>query len=79
MWVSFAGNTSDVLPKERGRGSKQKVRGFQDFPGSPAVEAPCFHCRGIGWISGQGTNICLLHSVSSVQFRGSVMSDSVTP
>jgi len=37
---------SDVLPKERGRGSKQKFRDFQGFPGSPVAETPCFHCRG---------------------------------
>ena len=45
-WVSFAVISSDVLPKERGRGSKQKFRDFQDFPGSAVVETLCFCCRG---------------------------------
>ena len=32
-----------------------------DFPGSPVVKTPCFHCRGKGSIPGWGTK--LLHAV----------------
>ena len=28
-----------------------------DFPGHPVVKNLCFHCKGIGSISGQGTKI----------------------
>ena len=33
-----------------------------DFPGSPVVKTPCFHCRGHGFHSRQGTN--MLHCVA---------------
>ena len=29
----------------------------QDFPGGPVVKTPCFQCRGMGSIPGQGTKI----------------------
>ena len=29
---------------------------FRDFPGGPVVKTPCFQCRGVGLIPGQGTN-----------------------
>ena len=68
---------SDVLPKERGRGSKQKFRDFQGFPAVQGLRLHASTAGGTGLISGQGTKICLLHSISSVQFSGSVVSDSV--
>ena len=30
---------------------------YGDFPGSPVVKTPCFDCRGMGSIPGQGTKI----------------------
>ena len=32
-----------------------------DLPGGPVVKTPCFHCRGIGSVPGQGTKI--LHAM----------------
>ena len=29
--------------------------GFEDFPGGPVVETPCFPCEGVGSIPGWGT------------------------
>ena len=29
----------------------------REFPGSPVVRTPCFHCRGLGSVLGQGTKI----------------------
>ena len=30
---------------------------LKDFPGTPVVKTPCFQCRGVGSIPGQGTKI----------------------
>ena len=33
------------------------IKTLWDFPGSPVVRTPRFHCRGHGWIPGRGTKI----------------------
>ena len=48
--------------KERRKKQRNKERKKErkkekpwDFPGGPVVTTPCFHCRGVGLIPGQGT------------------------
>ena len=39
-----------------------------EFPGSPVVRTPCFHCRGHGLIPGWGTKIPHVPWYSQINF-----------
>ena len=36
---------------------KKKELSYWEFSDSPVLRTPCFHCRGIGSVSGWGTKI----------------------
>ena len=50
-------NIQDWFPLGWIVGSPCSPRDSQDFPGGPVIKTPCFHCRGMGLISGWGTKI----------------------
>ena len=49
-------NKTKVL-SVRAWGYAFKTSGSREFPGSPVVGTPCFHCQGLGLIPGRGTKI----------------------
>ena len=79
MWVSFLWSPVMFCPR---KGVGAANRSLEIFRASLAVQWLILRAStagGTGLISGQGTKICLLHSISSVQFSGSVTSDSLWP
>ena len=79
MWVSFLWSPVMFCPR---KGVGAANRSLEIFRASLAVQwlrLRASTAGGTGLISGQGTKICLLHSISSVQFSGSVTSDSLWP
>ena len=39
-----------------------------DFSGGPVVKTPCFHCRGLRFISGWETKIHMLWGMAKIYF-----------
>ena len=57
--------TLDQLLRTEEKGDFTLRSMVRDFPGSPVVKTPCFHCKGLGFDLGLGAKI--LHATQNSQ------------